>query len=280
MSATLRDRILGLTQGAMPANPEDARAAVRDLLAALESGEIRAATCEAGQWTVNSWVKQGILLAFRVGTIAELQRAGCLSFTDKDTLPPREASSLGAGVRLVPGGSSVRAGAHVARGVTLMPPCYVNVGAFIGEGSMVDSHALIGSCAQVGARVHVSAAAQIGGVLEPVGSLPVIVEDDVIVGGNCGVYEGVLVRERAVLGSGVILTRSTPVHDLVRETIHRADSAGVLEVPAGAVVVPGSRPTSTAWGREMGLHVSTPVIVKYRDAATDARTALEEALRS
>jgi 2,3,4,5-tetrahydropyridine-2-carboxylate N-succinyltransferase len=262
------------------AGKEDARAAVRDFLAALESGEIRAATCDAGSWTVNAWVKQGILLAFRAGAIAEMPRAGCLTFTDKDTLPPREAMSLGPGVRLVPGGSSVRAGAHVGRGSTLMPPCYVNVGAFVGEGSMVDSHALIGSCAQIGARVHVSAAAQIGGVLEPVGSLPVIIEDDVIVGGNCGVYEGVLVRERAVLGSGVILTRSTPVHDLVKQVVHRAGPDGVLEVPAGAVVVPGSRPVSSAWGREMGLHVATPVIVKYRDAATDARTALEEALRS
>jgi len=280
VSASLRERIQALVDAGSSAHGEDARAAVRELIAALESGELRAATREEGRWTVQSWIKQGILLAFRAGAIAELPRAGCLSFTDKDTLPPREATSLGASVRLVPGGSSVRAGAHVARGVTLMPPCYVNVGAFVGEGSLVDSHALIGSCAQVGARVHVSAAAQIGGVLEPVGSLPVIVEDDVVVGGNCGVYEGVLVRERAVLGAGVILTRSTPVQDLVREVVHRADADGVLEVPAGAVLVPGSRPVSTPWGRELGLHVATPLIVKYRDAATDARTALEEALRS
>jgi 2,3,4,5-tetrahydropyridine-2-carboxylate N-succinyltransferase len=280
VSTTLRGRILALAEAAPSAHGEDARAAVRELLAGLESGELRAATREGGRWIVKPWIKQGILLAFRAGAIAELPRAGCLSFTDKDTLPPREASSLGSGVRLVPGGSAVRAGAHVARGVTLMPPCYVNVGAFVGEGTMVDSHALIGSCAQVGARVHVSAAAQIGGVLEPVGSLPVIVEDDVVVGGNCGLYEGVLVRERAVLGAGVILTRSTPLHDLVREVVHRAGADGVLEVPAGAVVVPGSRPASTSWGREMGLHVAAPVIVKYRDAATDARTALEEALRS
>ncbi len=281
MSGELRARIarLSIAPALEPAAREEARRAVGELLGALERGEVRAASFEGDAWVVHAWVKQGILLAFRAGALAEFPAAGPLTFRDKDTMPPRLASSLGDGARVVPGGTAVRAGAHVARGVTIMPPAYINVGAFVGEGTMIDSHALVGSCAQVGARVHVSAAAQIGGVLEPVGALPVIIEDDVIVGGNCGVYEGVLVRARAVLGAGVVLTRSTPVQDLVRERVHVADERGVLEIPPGAVVVPGSRPVASAWGRERGLHLAAPIIVKYRDAATDARTALEEALR-
>lgn len=280
MNASLSASVERFAAGVSPGQEREARGVAREFLAALEAGEVRAASPEGGRWRVNAWVKQGVLLAFRVGVIEELPAAGPLTFTDKDTLPPRAARSLGEGVRLVPGGSAVRAGAHLERGVTLMPPCYVNVGAWIGEGTMVDSHALVGSCAQVGARVHLSAAAQVGGVLEPIGTLPVVVEDDVVVGGNCGLYEGVLVRRRAVLGAGVILTRSTPVFDLVRGLVLRADADGVLEIPEGAVVVPGARPAEGDFARAHGLSIVTPVIVKYRDARTDARTALEEALRS
>lgn len=277
-AASLRERVERAAAGSP--STDDVRATVRELLVALERGEVRAASPEGGAWQVHAWVKAGILLAFRSGVVTDMPGGGALSFRDKDTLPARAASDLGEGVRLVPGGSSVRAGAHVGKGVTIMPPAYVNVGAHVGEGAMIDSHALVGSCAQIGARVHLSAAAQVGGVLEPVGDLPVIVEDDVLVGGNCGLYEGVLVRSRAVIGAGVILTRSTPVMDLVRETVHVADARGVLEIPAGAVVVPGSRPVASPWGRERGVHLSAPVIVKDRDAATDARTALEQALRT
>ena len=278
----LRERIERLVEPGTTGDVarDAARSAVRELLAALEEGTIRAATREDGRWIVHPWVKRGILLAFRCGVVSPMGPAGPLSFTDKDLLRPREVSSLPPGVRLVPGGSAVRAGAHVAKGVTIMPPAYVNVGAFVGEGTMVDSHALVGSCAQVGARVHLSAAAQVGGVLEPIGDLPVVVEDDVMVGGGCGIYEGVCVRERAVLGAGVVLTRSSRVPDLVRRVVHVADARGVLEIPAGAVVVPGTRPVTSDWGNEMGLHLATPIIVKDRDAGTDARTALEDALRS
>ena len=256
------------------------RQLAKELLGALERGEVRAASRHDGAWRVHAWVKRGILLAFRTGRIVQMQRAGALTFTDKDLLAPREASTLPEGVRLVPGGSSVRAGACISRGVTLMPPCYVNVGAFVGESSMVDSHALVGSCAQIGARVHLSAAAQIGGVLEPVGDLPVIIEDDVFVGGNVGVFEGVLVRERSVLAAGVVLTRSSAVADLVTGTIHRANEQGVLEIPAGSVVVPGSRSLPGEFAREHGLAISTPIILKHRSESTDARVALESALRS
>ena len=280
MASSLESRVAHFAKGFAPEAAQDVRATVAELFAELEAGRVRAASpSEGGAWTVDAWVKTGILLAFRAGVVTEYAPAGPLTFTDKDTLAPRAARSLGEGVRLVPGGSSVRAGAHLGRGVTLMPPCYVNVGAFVGEGSMVDSHALVGSCAQIGARVHLSAAAQVGGVLEPVGSLPVIIEDDVLVGGGAGLYEGVLVRTRAVIAAGVVLTRSTPVYDLVRARVLRADERGVLEVPAGAVVVPGSRPASGDFAREHGVQVAAAVIVKYRDAATDARAALEAALR-
>jgi 2,3,4,5-tetrahydropyridine-2-carboxylate N-succinyltransferase len=257
-------------------------ALVDDFLAALERGEHRAAyRTESGDWKVEPRVKQGILLGFRIGRIVELtDGSGPLHFADKDTFPAFRPEFVARGTRIVPGGSSVRRGAYLGNSVTCMPPMYVNVGAWVDDGSMVDSHALVGSCAQIGKRVHLSAAAQIGGVLEPIGMAPVIIEDDVMVGGGVGVYEGTLVRERAVLGSGVILTRSTPVYDIVNERVLRATADAPLEIPRGAVVVPGARAISgSAFAREHGLHVACPVIVKYRDDKTDAATALEFDLR-
>jgi len=250
------------------------------LLDALESGEVRVAErAEDGTWTVHAWVKQAILDVFKSSPVEAIGEARALwPFVDKRALPPRRFEA-GDGVRLVPGGSSVRRGAHLGRGVICMPPMYVNVGAFVGAGSMVDSHALVGSCAQVGERVHVSAAAQIGGVLEPVGARPVIVEDDVLLGGNTGLYEGVLVRQGAVIAAGVVLTASSVVHDLVHERELRGTRAAPLEIPERAVVVPGTRPASSAWARERGLQVACALIVKYRDAKTDRATALEDALR-
>jgi len=259
--------------------PKAARKVVDALLVSLELGTVRSAERDtAGRWHAVPWVKRGILLGFRIGVLKAMHGEGLLSFVDKDTFPPRRFGVVD-GVRIVPGGSSVRRGAHLARGVVCMPPMYVNVGAWVGAGTMIDSHALVGSCAQVGERVHVSAAAQIGGVLEPVNASPVVIEDDVIVGGNCGVYEGTVVRERAVVGAGVILTRSTPVYDMVREAVYTATTEVPLEIPAGAVVIPGARAVTKAWGRERGLSVQTPIIVKYRDDRTDAATVLEEWLR-
>lgn len=261
--------------------PDGAEETVRQLLQLLEDGEVRAAERDHdGRWRAVPWVKQGILLAFRVGKVVELSagEAGAFSFFDKHTLPTRRLT-LSDGVRVVPGGSTIRSGAYVAPGVVCMPPMYINVGAHIGTGTMVDSHALIGSCAQVGERVHVSAAAQIGGVLEPVNAAPVVIEDEVIVGGNCGVYEGTVVRARAVLGAGVVLTRGTPVYDLVRETVYRATADAPLEIPSGAVVVPGARAMRDGWGASNSLSLQTPIIVKYRDDKTDLATALEGWLR-
>jgi 2,3,4,5-tetrahydropyridine-2-carboxylate N-succinyltransferase len=251
----------------------------------LNEGAARAAepdTASPTGWRVNPWVKQGILAGFRMGTIVDMTvggpDGGRLPFFDKATYPPRPLAA-GSGVRVVPGGSSIRDGCYLGRGVICMPPMYVNVGAWVDDGSLVDSHALVGSCAQVGKRVHLSAAAQLGGVLEPVGASPVIVEDDVLVGGNCGVYEGTVVKTRAVLGAGTILTRSTPVYDLVKETIHRAEGDLPLIIPEGAVVVPGARAVSRGAGKDWGLSLYTPVIVKYRDASTDERVQLEDWLR-
>jgi 2,3,4,5-tetrahydropyridine-2-carboxylate N-succinyltransferase len=240
-----------------------------------------------GRWRAVPWVKQGILLAFRAGSVVDLSPAGPgdpgraptpFHFFDKHTLPFRELRADD-GVRVVPGGSSFRRGAHLAPGVVCMPPVFVNVGAWVGRGTMLDSHALVGSCAQVGERVHVSAAAQIGGVLEPVNAAPVVIEDDVVVGGNCGVYEGTVVRTRAVVAAGVVLTRGTPVFDLVREEVRRATADQPLEIPEGAVVVPGARAVRGGWGAAQGLSLHTPVIVKYRDERTDLSTALEAWLR-
>jgi len=245
---------------------------------ALTRGEIRAAEEIDGKWEVNAWVKQGILLGFRLGEIKEMGSGECLSFVDKDTFPARKFTTADK-VRVVPGGSSVRTGAYIAPSVICMPPMFVNVGAYVDEGAMIDSHALVGSCAQVGKRVHLSAGAQIGGVLEPVNAAPVIIEDDVLVGGNCGIYEGALVRSRAVLGAGTILTRSTPLYDLVRGEVYRASDEKPLEVPQGAVVVPGSRAVSHGKAKEWGITLYAPVIVKYRDEKTERGVELEDWLR-
>ena len=245
---------------------------------ALTAGEIRSAEKKDGQWTVNTWVKQGILLGFRLGELRDMSGAGALSFVDKGTFPARQFR-VHDRVRVVPGGSSVRLGAYLAAGVICMPPMYVNVGAYVDEGTLIDSHALVGSCAQIGKRVHLSAAAQIGGVLEPVNASPVIIEDDVLVGGNCGVYEGTQVRNGAVLGSGTILTRGTPVYDVVKGEIYRSTADSPLIIPENAVVVPGSRAVSKGKGADWGLSLYTPVIVKYRDEKTDHGTELEDWLR-
>ncbi|GAC1425229.1 MAG: 2,3,4,5-tetrahydropyridine-2,6-dicarboxylate N-succinyltransferase [Acidobacteriaceae bacterium] len=264
-----------------------------ELRAALEAGTLRSAEPDASQpigWRVNTWVKRGILLGFRIGQLTDQSLVGFhtpsqlfgrppqISFIDKDTYPARSFKPE-EGIRIVPGGSSVRAGAFLARGVVMMPPAYVNVGAYVDEGTMIDSHALVGSCAQIGKRVHLSAAAQIGGVLEPVNASPVIIEDDVLVGGNTGVYEGTIVRRRAVLAAGTILTRGTPVYDVVNNTILKASADTPLIIPEGAVVVPGSRAVTSGPGKAMGLSVYTPVIVKYRDEKTDLSTTLEDLLR-
>ena len=256
------------------------RAVFEDFKAALRTGEIRAAEKNAdGEWKANAWVKQGILLGFKMGKMVTMSLSGeTFQFFDKETFPLRPMN-LDDKIRIVPGGSTIRDGSYVAQNVVLMPPCYVNVGAFVDEGTMIDSHALVGSCAQIGKRVHLSAAAQIGGVLEPVNANPVVIEDDVLVGGNTGVYEGAIVRERAVLASGVILTRSTPVFDLVKNTIYKSDGEKPLEIPAGAVVVQGSRAITSGFGKENGLSIYAPIIVKYRDEKTDASTKLEDYLR-
>lgn len=262
--------------------PADAHDLINLLLDLLEQGKVRAAMPSGdGNWTVVDWVKLGILLAFRVGVAKSVSVAGdppVVRFIDKDTIPARILEP-GEGVRVVPGGSSVRRGAYVGPGVVCMPPMFINVGAYVGRDTMIDSHALVGSCAQIGERVHVSAAAQIGGVLEPINAAPVVVEDDVIVGGNCGVYEGTLVRAGAVLAAGVILTRGTPIFDLARDRVHKAPADGPLEVPPRAVVVPGARAVRGVWAETQGLALQTPVIVKYRDAKTDISTTLEKWLR-
>lgn len=265
--------------GAAAVGDRAAMEAFLELRLALESGLVRAAepdTASPTGWRVNAWVKQGILLGFRIGQL-ESSGAG-LSFVDKDTFPARRFTAEQR-VRVVPGGTAVRAGAYVAPGVVVMPPSYVNVGAWVDEGTMIDSHALVGSCAQIGRRVHLSAASQVGGVLEPVNASPVILEDDVLVGGNCGIYEGTVVRRRAVLAAGTILTRGTPVYDLVRGEVLRAQGEAPLMIPEEAVVVPGSRAVTKGKAKEWGLSVYTPVIVKYRDEKTELSAALEDLLR-
>lgn len=245
----------------------------------LNQGKLRSAEPDASTptgWRVNAWVKKGILLGFRIGGIVEMGDTG--QFFDKWTYPVKTFTT-DSGVRIVPGGSSLRDGCYVGRGVTCMPPMYVNVGAYVDDGTMIDSHALVGSCAQVGRNCHISAASQIGGVLEPVGAMPVIIEDQVLVGGNCGIYEGTVVKQRAVLGSGTILNRSTPVYDLVRGEVHRASETSPLVIPAEAVVVAGSRAIQSGPGKDWGISLYTPVIVKYRDAGTDTKVQLEDLLR-
>ena len=246
----------------------------------LESGKIRAAEPSGGEWKVNGWVKQGILLGFKYGQNRELNAGGSLPFFDKHTYPVQKPDGEGKNIRIVPGGSSVRTGAYLGSNVTMMPPSYVNAGAYVGDGTMLDSHSLVGSCAQVGNKVHLSASAQLGGVLEPIGATPVVVEDECMIGGNTGIYEGTQIGKGAVIGAGVILTRSTPVYDLKKETIHRASEDKPLRIPEGAVVVPGSRPISgNDFALQNSLSLQTPVIIKYRDDRTDQATTLEQLLR-
>lgn len=255
-----------------------AKRAFSDFRAELTAGRVRAAEKRDGHWQVNAWVKKGILLGFRLGELEEMGGAEPLSFVDKSTFPARHFSVTD-NIRVVPGGSSVRQGAYLAPGVICMPPMYVNVGAYVDQATLIDSHALVGSCAQIGKRVHLSAAAQIGGVLEPVNASPVIIEDDVLVGGNCGVYEGTQVRSGAVLGAGTILTRATPVYDIVREQVYRSSPDNPLIIPENAVVVPGSRAVTKGKAAEWGLSLYTPVIVKYRDEKTQSSIELEDLLR-
>jgi 2,3,4,5-tetrahydropyridine-2,6-dicarboxylate N-succinyltransferase len=257
---------------------QDAREIFLKFRDALTRGEIRAAERQGSDWNVNAWVKQGILLGFRLGEMTQMGSGDCLSFVDKDTFPARKFN-VADKVRVVPGGSSARVGAYIAPSVICMPPMFINVGAYVDEGTMIDSHALVGSCAQIGKRVHLSAAAQIGGILEPVNAAPVIIEDDVLVGGNCGVYEGTLVRSRAVLAAGTILTRSTPLYDLVNGEVYRAADEKPLEVPHDAVVVPGSRAVNKGKAKEWGISVYAPVIVKYRDEKTERGVEMEDWLR-
>jgi len=275
----LRERIEELATRKTPEFTRQDRDIFDEFKLALNCGQIRAAERAAsGEWRVNAWVKQGVLLGFRMGVLADMSAGPSFRYFDKDTYPVRPTTAAD-NVRIVPGGSSIRDGAYVAPGVVCMPPMYVNAGAYVDEGTMIDSHALVGSCAQIGKRVHLSAAAQIGGVLEPVGAVPVIIEDDVLVGGNCGVYEGTIVRKRAVLAAGTIITGSTPVYDLVRERIYQRTPESPLEIPADAVVVPGSRGVRNNRRREWNLSLYAPVIVKYRDEKTDRAAQLEGHLR-
>lgn len=277
---TLQHVIESLFAAGAGANKPEAREAFRELRDLLSIGAVRSAEPDPESptgWRVNTWVKQGILLGFRFGDLADMSVAGW-PFYDKDTMPLKKPGTH-AGVRIVPGGSSIRDGAFLGKGVICMPPMYINVGAYVGDGTLVDSHALVGSCAQIGARVHLSAGAQIGGVIEPVGAMPVIVEDDALVGGNTGIYEGAVVKRRAVIAAGTVLTGSTPVYDLPNGTIIKPEPGQPLVIPEGAVVVPGARSVNVGAGKEWGLSLATPVIVKYRDDKTDTRTELEQWIR-
>lgn len=273
----MRGKVEGLWESTAE-GPDALREWFPHFLQGLNQGRIRAAEQREGNWHVNTWVKKGILLGFRWGGLKDYSITGSFPFFDKDTYPLRP-TRLEEGVRIVPGGTSIRTGSYVAPGVVIMPPAYVNVGAFVDEGTMIDSHALVGSCAQIGKRVHLSAGSQIGGVLEPVGASPVVIEDDAMIGGNCGIYEGTVVGYRSVIGAGTILTASVPVYDLVRGERLRATPGNPLVIPRGSVVVPGSRAVDTEYGRDHGLSLSCALIVKYRDQKTDARTALEQSLR-
>jgi len=279
---SLADSITELFSQGSAASKDAARELFAQFRAELADGRVRAAEPDPASptgWRVNVWVKQGILLGFRFGDVVDMGIGkGRLPFFDEDTLPLKPLD-IANHVRLVPGGSSVRDGAYLGKGIICMPPMFINIGAYVGDGTLIDSHALVGSCAQIGQRVHLSAAAQIGGVIEPVGAMPVIVEDDVLVGGGCGVYEGAIIKRRAVLASGTIITGSTPIYDLPNERIIKPEPGQPLVVPEGAVVVPGARQVSVGAGREWGLSLATPVIVKYRDEKTDARTELERWIR-
>jgi len=279
---SLADSITELFSQGSAASKDAARELFAQFRAELAAGRVRAAEPDPASptgWRVNVWVKQGILLGFRFGDVVDMGIGkGRLPFFDEDTLPLKPLD-IANRVRLVPGGSSIRDGAYLGKDIICMPPMFINIGAYVGDGTLVDSHALVGSCAQIGERVHLSAAAQIGGVIEPVGAMPVIVEDDVLVGGSCGVYEGAIIKRRAVLASGTIITGSTPLYDLPNERIIKPERGQPLIVPEGAVVVPGARQVSVGAGREWGLSLATPVIVKYRDEKTDARTELERWIR-
>jgi 2,3,4,5-tetrahydropyridine-2,6-dicarboxylate N-succinyltransferase len=279
MNSTLEQQITGLFLNPPPNGytPEHSRL-FDEFKQALNEGRVRAASPAGGTWIVNLWVKQGILLGFRMGDLQNFSIDSHFRYFDKHTYPLKKLT-IEDGVRIVPGGSSIRDGAYVGRGVTCMPPMYINAGAYVDDGTMIDSHALVGSCAQIGKRVHLSAASQVGGVLEPVGALPVIVEDDVLIGGNCGIYEGTMVREGAVIGAGTILTAGTPVYDLVRQTVYRREGDRPLEIPPRAVVVPGARALTHGWGREQNLSVYTPIVIKYRDSKTERSIRLEDILR-
>lgn len=282
MNGSLQERVEHwFAQGTEAMGNKEAEATFNELREALETGTLRSAQPDTAQtlgWRVNAWVKRGILLGFRLGQMVEMGCQDGFRFVDKATYPARRFN-VADGVRVVPGGSSVRSGAYLSKGVVVMPPAYVNVGAYVDEGTMVDSHALVGSCAQIGKRVHLSAAAQIGGVLEPVNASPVIIEDDALVGGNTGVYEGTIVRKRAVIAAGTVLTRGTPVYDLVKGEVYKATAESPLVIPEGAVVVPGSRSVSKGKGAEWGLSIAAPVIVKYRDEKTELSLVLEDVLR-
>ena len=275
---SLKDTIEAIFAAGPGADRDEAREAFARLQRQLSAGEVRSAEPDDASptgWRVNTWVKQGILLGFRFGDNVDLSMGGW-PFYDKDTMPLKRP---GTGVRIVPGGSSVREGAFLGKGVICMPPMYINIGAYVGEGTLVDSHALVGSCAQIGARVHLSAGAQIGGVIEPVGAMPVIVEDEALVGGNTGLYEGAIVKRRAVIAAGTVLTGSTPIYDLPNGHIIRPEAGQPLVIPEGAVVVPGARSVTVGAGKDWGLSLATPVIVKYRDDRTDTRTELEQWIR-
>ncbi|MCC6865093.1 MAG: 2,3,4,5-tetrahydropyridine-2,6-dicarboxylate N-succinyltransferase [Ignavibacteria bacterium] len=261
-----------------PSEKNKAISAFKEMVKLLNNGEVRSAEKTNGKWKANSWVKKGILLGFKLGKNKDMSIDRQLFFFDKDTLPVK-SMKVNDGVRIVPGGSSIRSGAYIGKGVICMPPMYINIGAYIDDNSLIDSHALVGSCAQLGKKIHLSAAAQIGGVLEPINSVPVIIEDEVMIGGNSGIYEGTIVQKRAVIGAGCIITGSTPVYDTVKGKIYRKSKEEPLVIPEGAVVVAGSRALQNEYGLEKNLSVYTPVIIKYRDEKTDAATALEESLR-
>lgn len=279
-SSQLQNYVSTCVQNPTSEKPADFDSFFEAFLTALEFGEIRSAEKINGEWKANTWVKQGILLGFKYGKNSLQFDSDGFQFFDKSTYPIQRFDGITRNIRIVPGGSTVRRGSYVGNNVTMMPPMYINVGAFVDEGSMIDSHALVGSCAQVGKRCHISAAAQLGGVLEPVGATPVIIEDDCMVGGNSGIYEGTQVGEGAVIGAGVILTRATPVYDLVHGSIYKGSVEQPLKIPAGAVVIPGTRPiTSNAFAKKHGLSISSPVIIKYRDDKTELSTTLEALLR-
>jgi 2,3,4,5-tetrahydropyridine-2,6-dicarboxylate N-succinyltransferase len=259
-------------------NKDEAKKLIQDFKHELNTGAIRSAEPSGDTWKVNTWVKKGILLAFRIAPVTPYGSPSPMQYFDKETMTLKQFTASN-NVRIVPGGNAIRDGVFIGQGVVMMPPSYINIGAYVGEHTMVDSHALIGSCAQVGRHVHVSAAAQIGGVLEPIGSMPVIIEDDVMIGGNSGIYEGAIVKRRAVIGAGVILTGSTPVYDLVNQKIYRRSGNDPLCIPEGAVVIPGSRGINSPFAKQHQLSVYTPLIVKYRDEKTDAATVLEQSLR-